>query len=263
MKQLIARIEDLRRTLGFSKTGLCKKIGFPFGNYMNITGARGSKPPSDLLMAIVEHVGVNARWLLTGKGPMLSEQKAEAARLRAVVENAETEVGREKAKKEWEAFQERSRAAGLHAGDDGESVLAELAFVPFLENDLAPGHGAAAQGERAKSSLPFRLDWIKGELRRNVEDLVLVEVRGESMVPTLWPGETVLVDRTVTQAETDGLYVLRIGDSLFVKRVQRLADGSIEVSSDNPSYRPFRIGGGEPSGPQAILGRMVWGGRRF
>ena len=49
------------------------------------------------------------------------------------------------------------------------------------------------------------------------------------------PAEMVLVDQTARQAENDGLFVRRIEDSLFFKRALRLADGFIEVSSDNPS----------------------------
>jgi transcriptional regulator with XRE-family HTH domain len=66
----------------------------------------------------------------------------------------------------------------------------------------------------------------------------MIKVEGDSMTPTLYSGDMVLVDISENYPSGDGLYVLRIGDMLMVKRIQiNPFDNSIEVKSDNPVYQ--------------------------
>lgn len=65
----------------------------------------------------------------------------------------------------------------------------------------------------------------------------MLKVEGDSMIPTLNPGDMVLVDTTHNYPMGDGLYVLRIGDKLMVKRIQiNPMDNSIKIKSDNSGY---------------------------
>ena len=52
-----------------------ERIGYSPSNYANMI-ARGSKPGSDLLSALVAHTAVNPAWLLTGEGDMLKSGSA-------------------------------------------------------------------------------------------------------------------------------------------------------------------------------------------
>ena len=45
-----------------------------------------------------------------------------------------------------------------------------------------------------------------------------------------------LVNRT--RQRGDGVFIIRIGEALRVKRLQWLADGTLRISSDNPLYQP-------------------------
>jgi SOS-response transcriptional repressor LexA len=61
-----------------------------------------------------------------------------------------------------------------------------------------------------------------------------VAVRGDSMTPTLLPGERVMVDTTDTAIGQGGVFVLRDPDGeVLVKRLRKLKGGEIEVVSDN------------------------------
>ena len=64
--------------------------------------------------------------------------------------------------------------------------------------------------------------------------LMGARVRGDSMNNTLRNGDRVIIDRT--HRTPDGVFLLRIGDELRIKRVQRVAGGALMLISDNPVY---------------------------
>jgi phage repressor protein C with HTH and peptisase S24 domain len=82
------------------------------------------------------------------------------------------------------------------------------------------------------------------------------------MAPTLNDGDDILVDRAgCSEALRDGIYVLRVEDSLLVKRLAIHPLGrSVTVQSDNPAY---------PDWPDCSLddvhciGRVIWAGRKI
>lgn len=60
-----------------------------------------------------------------------------------------------------------------------------------------------------------------------------------------------------------GLFALRIGNDVFVKRVQRIPNKLI-IKSANSDYEPFEIDLSEESDENiAIIGKVVWLGRRI
>lgn len=74
--------------------------------------------------------------------------------------------------------------------------------------------------------------------------------------------DTILIDHTQTQPQ-DGLFALRIGSDVFVKRVQRFPN-SLFIKSANPEYEPFEINLSEETDESiAIIGKVVWLGRRI
>ncbi|HEX7928723.1 MAG TPA: S24 family peptidase, partial [bacterium] len=95
------------------------------------------------------------------------------------------------------------------------------------------------------------------------DQLLLIYVHGESMVPTLNPGDVILMERYDAHRVSDGIYALRMGNALLVKRLQFLPNGELLVTSDNEAYKPFQVK--LKDGPEdiQIIGRVVWAGRRF
>lgn len=86
---------------------------------------------------------------------------------------------------------------------------------------------------------------------------------GESMEPTLGKDDVILVNRKVGSVRSDGIYLLRLGDALLVKRLQFLPDGELWVISDNPAYEPFGVNPTSGDVDFSIIGRVVWAGRKF
>lgn len=75
--------------------------------------------------------------------------------------------------------------------------------------------------------------WLQQE-GLTVDDTIMVRAVGDPMEPTILDGEMVVVDRR--PRDTDGVFLVRFGDTVRFKRVQRMVDGSIRLSNDNSAY---------------------------
>lgn len=86
--------------------------------------------------------------------------------------------------------------------------------------------------------------------------LILMTGRGDSMVPTIQPGDTVVVDTGVTSFDGDGLYLINMGSG---HQIKRLVDrGSVHVASDNRAYgEPFQIPEGTVVGGKVYLRNRI------
>jgi phage repressor protein C with HTH and peptisase S24 domain len=137
-----------------------------------------------------------------------------------------------------------------------------IVSLPRLDVRASAGPGANADGETVTGSVAFDGQWLRRLAGGRAADLSIITVTGDSMAPTLIDGDDILVDRgDDAERLRDGLYVLRRDDSLLVKRLAvSPADRLVSVRSDNPAYP------GWPDCPPqslAIVGRVVWAGRRF
>ena len=137
----------------------------------------------------------------------------------------------------------------------------ELVFVPSYEVAAAAGEGIVIDVEYETGRLAFRRDWLNRVTAAAPEDLAVIAVHGDSMYPTLADGDTILVDLTQRAPSRDGIYIIRFGEFVLVKRllldpVRRL----VTISCDNENYPPLA-----PVEPVDIdvAGRVIWVGRRL
>ncbi len=137
----------------------------------------------------------------------------------------------------------------------------ELVFVPTYGVSAAAGEGIVIDVEHETGRLAFRRDWLRTVTSAGVDQLAVITVRGDSMHPTLADGDTILVDLSQRAPARDGVYIIRFGEFLLVKRlsidpVRRL----VIVSCDNENYPPLA-----PVAPEDIdvAGRVIWVGRRI
>ncbi|MBZ6064667.1 helix-turn-helix domain-containing protein [Aeromonas schubertii] len=181
----------------------------------------------------------------------------------------------------------------LACGDDWESVLGSANSVPELSGDareqspsydrqgLKPspileteftfidsyqvfasaGHGQFVTDEQKAEPMAFRTDWLKRE-GLAADRLAVIRAKGDSMEPTISDNDIILVHLCNGDTLRDGLYVLRIGDSLLVKRLQFDVLGGIKVISDNPGYENQVITK-DQRGDITIVGRVAWAGKKF
>ncbi|MEX0738160.1 MAG: LexA family transcriptional regulator [Pseudohongiella sp.] len=132
--------------------------------------------------------------------------------------------------------------------------------IPVYDIEASAGPGALFDQELISCSLKFRKDWLTRE-GLHVQNLVAIRVTGDSMDGTLATGDTVLIDRS--RKKPDGVFAIRIGEVLRIKRLQQMTDGTLRVSSDNPMYQPEHIHP-ENMSQVEIVGQCYWrGGRVF
>lgn len=142
--------------------------------------------------------------------------------------------------------------------------------VPGSSPDIDISAGAGPGGLPAPAVLPtgevvYSADAVRGEIlmpdyllseftRAKAPRVHWIRVRGDSMEPTLYPGERVMVDTTDQKFGQGGVFVIRDPDGeILVKRLRKLGGGEIELVSDNPKQPPM-VHRAEEIG---ILGRVV------
>jgi len=146
--------------------------------------------------------------------------------------------------------------------DATSTTNGDYVYVPRYDMTVPTGPETPVAGEHIREYRPFKA----ADLRRlgPINNLTIIEVRGESMTPTLSPGDEVLLDTTdLAGALPDGIYAVLINDTLMIKRIQQLPGGRLIVSSDNPAYRSFEVTLGEAAERFGVVGRAVWCGKRL
>ncbi|WP_296720488.1 LexA family transcriptional regulator [Erythrobacter sp.] len=128
--------------------------------------------------------------------------------------------------------------------------------VPRLDLGASAGPGAIAGGEDAFDTLRFSRRWLAEQGLESAQ-LSAIRVEGDSMEPLLNDGDEILVDRS-PRPFRDGIHVVRVGETLMVKRIANAAPGRVALLSQNLAYPPVEVAAEEV----AIIGRVVWKGGR-
>lgn len=142
----------------------------------------------------------------------------------------------------------------------GASMSDEYAFIPVYSIKVSAGHGFANGNEEdIVRRLAFRKNWLNFRGLKE-SNLALVVTQGDSMEPTLHSGNSLLID-TSNKSLTDGcIYVIRVGDELYAKRLQKQFNGGVRLISDNKEYDDQLVQPNEVDQLQ-IVGKVVWVGK--
>lgn len=118
----------------------------------------------------------------------------------------------------------------------------EYCYIPVYNIEVSAGHGMFSEGaEKPSKHLAFRRRWIEAR-NLNIRKLSAVFTAGDSMEPTIPNGAAVVVDHQRNKAMDGKIYIIRIGDRLWVKRVQWTPTGGLNLISDNKElYQPYEI----------------------
>ena len=152
----------------------------------------------------------------------------------------------------------------LVTGNDSSSREDQMRVPPnsvFLNlvrgAKLSAGNGEVIWDfEEIDNSHYFRADWMQKKGYK-ASRCKLYEVHGDSMWPTLSDGDLVMINMAEREVRTGEVYALVADDGLRIKRLNRLADGTIEMRSDNPQQHKYPP---EPIRDEnaAVIGRVVW-----
>jgi phage repressor protein C with HTH and peptisase S24 domain len=160
------------------------------------------------VQSVADSLGVTVSWLRTGEGEMLAPSAGDGA-------------------------QKEARPVG--EGEAGEALPSAMRYVPLVGVNAHGGDGEVPFDVRVERQVAYDTRQLRSS-GIDASRAVLIRVTGDSMKPTLAPGDGLLVERYAGEPLRDGtIYVLRQRDhGVVVKRLYWTDDKTLELRSDNP-----------------------------
>ena len=159
----------------------------------------------------------------------------------------------------WLLGQDESVFPLPHTG--AVEITDSMTTIPELDARAGRGAGSSGQGQARIADWGFPAIWLVGVAGPGPSHIHVIEVQGNSMEPSLSPGDKVVVDRGQTEPSPPGYFVLRDGSGIAIKQIEHVPDSNpprVTVKSVNRDYgaserRIDRI---------SIIGRVVAAIRR-
>lgn len=120
-------------------------------------------------------------------------------------------------------------------GAGGQSVK----MVDVFDLEVAAGHGRKPLDEEPVGQWPLPADWVAQKFGDSAQ-LKIARVAGDSQEPELNNGDLVIFDTATRGKLREGMHVVRIDDTLLVKRIQ-LEGRTVRLISANKLYDDIKI----------------------
>lgn len=135
-------------------------------------------------------------------------------------------------------------------------------FITLPKYALQSMPDRVIHSDQVVDHLAFNKEWLEMSLNVTNNRLALIQVKGDSMEPTLKSDDLILTDISQSHIGDDSIYVLQLQNDLVLKRIQRKINGSVIIKSDNPIYGEEIL---DESAAQSlpVVGRVIWYGRRL
>lgn len=221
------RIEQVRGSR--NQAEFARMLGVHKNTLSNYERNKGT-PDANFITKLVD-MGFSAHWLLTGEGAILYANTTPPS----IHDN-------------W--------LSNIKDPAVGEKPQLEYSYVQKLVDvEVSAGAGSEATDGNGIEELAFKSKWLAME-GLSAKSLRVVTCRGDSMSPTIPENSTLLVDISQNEFAREGIYVIRLDDHLFAKRLQRGQSGAILVISDNALYSPITVLPGQQD--LQVVGKVVW-----
>lgn len=224
MENIGERLEHIRQKSGLNKKDFAKVLGLSPSFYHQLV--KENLPiPQKRLSDLAKTFKVNLSWYFTGSG---------------------------------NPFIDSSEGINIFS-DKKMTATADFALVPLAEPHLSAGGGSFVLSESVKEYYAFRKDWLS-RIAPGIKNLVLMEVSGTSMEPTIADGDTVLIDIGRRRIYNGQIYALGLNDTISIKRLEFITANRIRILSDNRDKFPaFEASLSE----LRILGQVIWFAREL
>lgn len=214
-------VRSFAQSIGVSETGVRKYL-------------KGAVPGLDIALRIADQCGVNLEWLATGKGP-----------------KHPTDLHQKDGSGVTFPAREPTSENSLKLNEFNE----EFVLVPGYHIQVSAGNGSCAIDAPVKRHLAFRRKYLKYK-GLDANKLAVVFAKGDSMEPTIKDNDSLLIDLSCKTPIDGKLFVVRLGDELYAKRIQKSFDGSIRLISDNREYDPIEVSKDQLE-HLCVIGRVV------
>lgn len=217
--ELKDRLAEALAQSGKSKIELARYCGVSHPSVTNWFNGRTKELTSGNAMKAAVFLGVSVQWLTTGKGNMND-----------------------------------GIVSALHNEDD---VPAGFIEIPEYRVECGCGDRATPTFEEvidAKRAV-YRVDWFVDHAV-SAKNCRRLKVTGDSMVPILFDGDSILCDCAPQQIVSGKIYAFCFGDSVRVKRLYTKLNGGLTVHSENPQEKDEEISPEEMS-QFYLIGRVI------
>ncbi|RXF75202.1 helix-turn-helix transcriptional regulator [Hansschlegelia zhihuaiae] len=149
---------------------------------------------------------------------------------------------------------------GPKGSQESPGLAPDLTLIPRLDVEAAAGTGSLAVNEEPVALLAFDTEWLR---RRgiNPKNAHVLTARGDSMEPTIRSGDILLVDTSIDRIEDAGIYIVRVGGLLLLKRIHVKMNRSLTLISDNKEVYPPEEISADEAVDLYVAGRVMWFGR--
>lgn len=148
-----------------------------------------------------------------------------------------------------------------HPRDNGGAEPNGTFPITELDVRVSAGPGALVEAENPTHIWRVPQDVIRSYTSAPASDLKIITVFGDSMEPSLMPGQRVMVDTADITPSPPGIFVVWDGLALVIKRVQVVAHSDplrVVISSDNPRYQPYERTLSEAHIRGRVIGGWKW-----
>ena len=134
--------------------------------------------------------------------------------------------------------------------------------IPILgEVSASMGYGVTVYNEQQTATYSISRKLVR-DLGLTSGETEITFAQGDSMLPTIEGGDSLLVDHNRREIYDGKIYCVRIEGQLYAKRLQKIPPHTIRVVSDNDKYRSFEINlEKEPTYDFEVIGEIRWWGR--
>lgn len=123
------------------------------------------------------------------------------------------------------------------------------------------GSGITIYNENQTGTYKISRDLAR-DIGVNLNNTEMIFASGDSMLPTIEGGDSLLVDKSRTDIYDGRIYCVRIEGQLYAKRLQKLPPHTVVVISDNPKYKTFEIDFSKNIDFDfQVIGEIRWWGR--
>lgn len=140
----------------------------------------------------------------------------------------------------------------------GGVIKSDSIQIPLLATSASMGTGEDHYILDSIGSISLKPTFVSENLNpiTSVSNLRFIHAYGDSMEPTFFSGDILLIDAGIKTPDIDGIYVLEAHNRLFIKRVSQNMSGEFIITSDNSKIKTVDIlnGGHEVT----IHGRVLW-----
>lgn len=133
--------------------------------------------------------------------------------------------------------------------------LTDSVKIPVYDITVSAGHGCVPyEQDQTTEYVTIQKELLSLYGVTNRRELFILPVKGDSMEPTLYEDDLVLIQRVNLESFLhEGVYVIRLKDDLFIKRIQyNHIKQTLKIKSDNKEYDEMFFSGDDLNDVEVI-----------